>query len=295
MESPPASSQALGLLGTRLRAVREKAGLSGAELARMLGPGWWQPKISKIETGRQLPTDAEITAWAEATGAELEPLLALRAKASAQYGAWRDRVANAGGPTALQSEIGALEEACSYLAEYQPAMIPGRLQTPAYLQGMAAGDKFLAEDGISPADVSRIIAAKVRRQSILYEPGRRIVHIVGEAALRTRIGRMTVATLQAQLAHIAEMATLPGHEFGIVPFAVASPVNPGSGFGMYDHDLVIVETIAGDIRLTDPAVVTRFAYWIDQLLAAALTGERAAEFCRQIIAELEQSEGAGAS
>lgn len=260
--------------------------MSGIELARKLGAGWWQPKVSKVETGRQLPTDAEISAWAEATGSDPEPLLALRGKAAAQYGAWRDRVSNAGSPTALQSEIGALETACTFLAEYQPAMMPGRLQTPAYIQGMAAGDKFLVEDGILPEDVSRIIAAKVRRQSILYEPGRRIVHLVGEAALRTRIGRMTVDTLQAQLAHLAEMATLPGHEFGVIPFAVASPVNPGSGFGMYDHDLVVVETVAGDIRLTDPAVVARFAYWIDQLLDVALTGEDAAAFCRQIANEL---------
>lgn len=291
MDSPTSSNRALGLLGARLRAVREQAGMSGIQLARKLGTGWWQPKVSKIETGRQLPTDAEIAAWAEATGADLGPLLALRDKAAAQYGAWRDRVSDAGSPTALQSEISALETACVFLAEYQPAMIPGRLQTPAYIQGMADGDRFLAEDGILPEDVSRIIAAKVRRQSILYEPGRRIVHLVGEAALRTRIGRMTVGTLRGQLAHLAEMAILPGHEFGIVPFGVASPVNPGSGFGMYDHDLVVVETIAGDIRLTDPAVVARFAYWIDQLLDVALTGEDAAAFCVQIATELAQPDG----
>ncbi|MFF1819293.1 helix-turn-helix domain-containing protein [Kribbella sp. NPDC058245] len=291
MDSPTSSSQALGLLGARLRAVREQAGMSGIELAKKLGAGWWQPKVSKIETGRQLPTDAEISAWAEATGADLAPLLALRDKAAAQYGAWRDRVADAGSPTALQSEIGALETACVFLAEYQPAMVPGRLQTPAYIQGMADGDKFLAEHGITPEDVGRIIAAKVRRQSILYEPGRRIIHVVGEAALRTRFGRIGVGTLRAQLAHLAEMATLPGHEFGVVPFGVASPVNPGSGFGMYDRDLVVVETVAGDIRLTEPEVVAHFSYWIDELLDVALTGSDAAAFCLQIADELAQSDG----
>jgi Domain of unknown function (DUF5753) len=109
---------------------------------------------------------------------------------------------------------------------------------------------------------------------------------VGEAALRTRIGKITVETMRGQLAHLAETATLPGHEFGIVPFAVASPVAPASGFVLYDNDLAVVETLAGRLQITEPELVTRYVRWLDLLLDAAVTGAQAASLCRSIAGEL---------
>jgi hypothetical protein len=146
--------------------------------------------VSRIESGQQLPSVEEIEAWARATGADPAPLLALSGKASAEYGPWRERIAGAGGPAALQDEIGALERSCStLLAEYQPGFIPGLLQTPACMREMADGEEFLAEDGITPDELGRLIAAKVRRASILYEGGRRIVHVIGAAACALASGR----------------------------------------------------------------------------------------------------------
>jgi transcriptional regulator with XRE-family HTH domain len=275
---------AVGGLGARLRAVRESAGLSGAELARRLGTGWGQSKISKIETGRQVPSSDEVARWASETGADAERLLALHAKAFAQYGAWRERIAAAGDAAAFQDEISALEHSCTFLAEFQPAMIPGRLQTPAYMHEMSQDDEFLADDGVD--DLRHLVARKVRRQSILYEPGRRIVHVVGEAALRTRIRGVTVETLRGQLAHLAEVATLPGHELGLLPFDRAWPIAPATGFGMYDSDLVIIEALVGDIQLTDPDAVARYNKWLEQLLDASVRGGDAAEYCRQVAGEL---------
>lgn len=286
MPTPPPSSRALG---ARLRSVREEAGLSGAELAGVLGAGWRQSKVSKIETGRQLPTVSDIAVWADATGIDTEPLLALRAKAAAEYTAYKERIANAGGPVARQNEITALAESCTFLAEYQPALIPGWLQTPAYMREMAGGEESLAEDGIQPGQIGHVIAAKLRQQSILYEPGRRIVHVVGEAALRTRMGRMTISTLRGQLGQLVELAELPGHVFGVVPFSAISPFPPASGWSMYDRDLVVVESLAGSLQITEPEAVARYSRWLDQLLEVALTGADAAEFCQRVAASLGDS------
>ncbi|MBA2322939.1 MAG: helix-turn-helix transcriptional regulator [Pseudonocardiales bacterium] len=286
MPSSPSSSRALTGLAARLRAVREQAGLSGTELAEALGIGWLQPKVSKIETGRQLPTAEDIMAWARATGVDAEPLLTLRAKAAAEYVTYKDRIADAGGAVPRQHELAALAGSCTFLSEYQPALIPGRLQTPAYMRGMAEGVEFLAADGIPTDQIGHLIAARLRRQAIMYEPGREIVHVVGEAALRTRIGGMSVATLRAQLTYLAEMSELPGHTFGVVPFSVVTPFTPLSGWSMYDRDLVVIETRDGTIQLTEPAVLARYARWLDQLLAVALTGSDAAEFCHAVSASL---------
>lgn len=261
--------------------------MSGLQLARALGHGWRQPKVSRIENGLQLPTEAEVVAWAKAVRADPSPLLALRVKASAEYAAFKDHIVEAGGPVTWQDELGALESSCTtLLAEYQPALMPGLLQTPAFLRELFASEEFLEEDGVMPDSVGPIIAAKLRRQTILYEGGRQIVHIIGEAVLRTRIGKISMETMRGQLAHLAETATLPGHELGILPFSIPSPVAPASGFVLYDDDLAIVETLGGQLQITDPDAIARYKRWLEMLREAAVTGAKAADLCREVAAQL---------
>jgi hypothetical protein len=140
-------------------------------------------------------------------------------------------------------------------------------------------------DGLPPETFQHVIAAKIRRQAILYEPGREFVHVVTEAALRLRIGAISTATLRGQLIHLAELATLPRHTFGVLPFTSQCPAQP-SGFSLYDRDLVCVETTAGVLQLADPDTVARYSRWLDQLVEVALTGQDAATFCRQLAADL---------
>jgi hypothetical protein len=203
-----------------------------------------------------------------------------------EFGSHKDQIARAGSAVAHQQELTALAKSCTFLAEFQPALVPGRLQTAAFMREKSLRDPTLVGDGISPEDLEHVIAARIRRQAILYEPGREFVHIVTEAALRLRIGAMTTATLQGQLTHLAELATLPGHTFGVLPFTVPCPVEPASGFQLYDRDLVRVETIAGVLQLTDPEAVSRYSRWLDELVDVALTGPDAAAFCRQLAADL---------
>ncbi len=270
--------------------LREEAGYSGTEFATALGAGWRQSKISKIETGRQLPTPDEITAWATAAGTAAEPLIALRSKAAAEYASHKERIAGAGGAVALQDELTALARSCTFLGQFQAVLVPGRLQTPAYMREKALGNEFLGDNGIASDVLDHVIAARLRRQSILYEPGREIVHVVTEAVLRTRFGGMSTRTLRHQLERLAELATLPRHTFGVIPFSVAMPV-AAAEFALYDRDLVVIETVAGDLQLTEPDAVARYSRWLDQLLAVALVGEDAARFCREVAASLPDDGG----
>ncbi|QYN35491.1 helix-turn-helix transcriptional regulator [Pseudonocardia sp. DSM 110487] len=274
-------NHALGALGLRLRAAREASGLTGADLAARLGRGWKQPKVSKIETGRQLISLDELRAWASETGTDPAPLLALREKAAAEYSSHQDRLSQEGGAIPLQDELTALTRTCTYLAEYQPALVPGRLQTPDYIREKALGDVDFLAEGLPADQVGHLVAAKLRRQAILYEPGREFVHIVGEAALHMRFGPMTTATLRAQLLHLAQMSSLPGHTFAVVPFRVGSPVEP-FGFALYDHDLVRVETSNGVVQISDPEAVARHVRRVERLLEVASVGADAARFCREL-------------
>lgn len=279
-------STALGELGSRLRALRERTGMTGAEFAAALGGNWRQPKISKIENGRQLPTEAEVLAWAAATGSDAEPLTALRRQAASDQGTSKERAGRAGSAVADQRNLVGFAESCAFLATFSPAIVPGDLQTAAYMREKAAANPSLAADGAPPEELGRTIAEKLRQQALLYEPGREFVHVLTEAALRLRLGAMSAVTLRGQLGHLAELATLPGHTFGVLPFSRPCPVETLSGFHLYDRDLVVVETSAGVLQLGDPEVVSRYSGWLDQLVDVALTGSEAAEFCHRVAASL---------
>jgi hypothetical protein len=78
------------------------------------------------------------------------------------------------------------------------------------------------------------------------------------------------------------------------PFAVPSPVAPASGFVLYDNDLAVVETLAGRLDITDPAIIALYTRWLEQLREAAVTGNAAAELSRQTAIELTvRAPGAG--
>ncbi len=259
-------SSALERLGAQLRVVREEAGLTGTELADVLGTGWAQPKISKIENGRQLPTSAEILAWAVAAGVDAEPLAALRADAAAADGARGPR------------ELGPAD--CTHIAEFQPLLVPRLLQTAAYLRHLTAAMHPAVDGGPSTEELGHIVAAELRVQAILHEPGREFVHVVTEAALRLRVGAMTLSTLRGQLLHLAELATLPSHTFAVLPFSTACPVPPVDGFALYDREVVRLESAGSTVELTDPGTVARYTHALDRLLDVSVTGTAAAGICR---------------
>jgi transcriptional regulator with XRE-family HTH domain len=64
-------------LGDELLRLRDLAGLSGRDLAQRIGIS--QSKVSRIETGRAVPSIPEVTAWADAVGTTVEARDRLRA------------------------------------------------------------------------------------------------------------------------------------------------------------------------------------------------------------------------
>ena len=80
-------------LGTRLRALRARADLSGKELAA--AAGWDQSKVSRIERGQQVPKAPDIDTWARVCGAtdtEVRELLSLQSEARIAHATFSDRM-----------------------------------------------------------------------------------------------------------------------------------------------------------------------------------------------------------
>ncbi len=272
-------------LAARLQALRAATGYSGNRFADLLG--WQQSKVSKIETGRQLPRDSDLDAWTRTTDPNAnDELAALLAAARVEYAAWRGVARTAGGFAARQAEIGAWEATATQIAEYQPGFIPGLVQTAAYARealGLPPGP--VGAETPATDQMEWIIAARMRRQEVLYQPDRTVRVIIGEAALWAAPGQ--VDTLRGQLGKLQTVADLPAVELGIVPLH-RMPVMPLSGFRLYDGSLVVVETLGGEQQLEDHDEVTGYGEAFSILLAAADTGDAAVGRIRHVLSMLEE-------
>ncbi|MCY9782546.1 helix-turn-helix domain-containing protein [Nocardiopsis sp. EMB25] len=97
-----------GELSEALRRVRKRAGFTGERLASRVGMS--QSKISKIETGKMVPTafDVErILRVLKATPEEVEEISALARVANTQYQNWRSSLRR--GLHHKQAELATLE------------------------------------------------------------------------------------------------------------------------------------------------------------------------------------------
>lgn len=265
-------------MADRLRSMREAAGLSGAALARELGEGWTQPKVSKIETQRQLPTEDEVRAWAHATGGGVAEVLSLLDAARAERTEFKTV-----GVSAVQAEILALELQATRIGEFQPSMMSGLVQTAEYAKEALHIPSGPSAFGASEDDIQRMIATRMQRQGVLYDPTRRVQVVMLESALRVRL--CSTATLAGQLDRLLALAGLPSLELTIVPFDVPLPVFP-MGFRVYDDDLVIVESISDESRIEDADNVATYVKLFDLLRQTGVTGEEAASLIRSAIADL---------
>lgn len=266
-------------LGSRLRGLRALRFRSGSELARTLG--WQQTKVSKLERGVQLPTAAELELWVQETGAGVDALAELTnllAAARLEYRSWGDAWQTPGGIAARQDEIAELDAQATRIWEYQPAMVPGLIQTPAYAREVltvAGGPRVL---GAESDQIEERIAAQVRRQQVLYTPGKQIQMVMGEGALRTRFGER--ATMIGQLDRLISFAALASVEIGVLRFDTPSPLLPLAGFAINDGQVVWVETLTGEQRLDDSEEVAAYAAAFEAALRAAARGDDAVDLIR---------------
>jgi transcriptional regulator with XRE-family HTH domain len=150
-------------LASALHDLRTASGLSGDRLARRCGMS--QSKVSRIETGRLLPSvvDVEQVLTAlEVDDATRHELLALARVANAEYQDVRASVRR--GLHHRQREIAALEASATQVQHFLPALITGLLQIPEYMRAAMSTP-------IEPAagDVSRAIALKLERQAVLHD------------------------------------------------------------------------------------------------------------------------------
>ncbi|HEY7592871.1 MAG TPA: helix-turn-helix transcriptional regulator [Actinophytocola sp.] len=266
-------------LGKRLRELRRTAGLSGRALAEALN--WPPSKVSKLENGRQSPTDRDIRAWAKATGGdhEAEPLLAALHTLEVQNIEWQRQLR--GGLRAHQNELAALDRATRLFRAFECTYVPGLLQTAEYARA-----RFAQSVGVLKVrgDVDEAVQARLHRQEILYRRDKRFHFVLAEPALRYRLCAPEV--MLGQLDRLISLSALPNVKFGIIGFRAAYAVAPAHGFWLLDEERVMVETYSAELNLAGPQEIELYRSVFDSMAAAASYGRQAREIIKRVIDDI---------
>ncbi len=262
-------------LGVRLRALRAEAGLTGAVLAQRAQVG--QPTVSKVENGRMVPSldvlDRLTRALGldEATALEVRDLLAA-VEAATDSGGPEDGTASTG--VAVDDEV----RSARLVRSFQCVVLPAMLQSAEYARHV-----FESAPGATPESVGRAVAARVERQSVLYEPGRESVFVLTEAVLRTWPG--TPALMLAQLDRLLAVESLSTVRLGVVPWRRPVPVLPRHGFTLCDRRAVVVETFGAERVSVDSVEVASYEETFGRFERAAVFGGEVRELLLRVMQE----------
>ncbi|MDJ0385363.1 helix-turn-helix transcriptional regulator [Streptomyces sp. G-G2] len=262
-------------LGAELRRLRLASGLTSMQVAEQLLIS--QPKISHLENGRRVikPRDVrDLCALYGVTDPQVVDSLMRAAGESDRQGWW---VAFGEVPYAVY--IG-LETAASSIRSYEPLVIPGLLQTPAYAAGVIAETIPQA----TPEQIATRLEVRLRRQQRIHHPARalRLWVVLDESALRRVVA--SPAIMRDQLEHLNYLSTQPhitvqvlphgagAHpgilgQFSILHFADA----PGSG-------TVYLERFTSDLYLEKRSDVERYSVMYERLQAQALNPDSTRRF-----------------
>lgn len=264
-----------GGLAERLYGMRKAAGLTGDRMAEDLR--WPRSKISKIENGRQMPTAEDIRAWAaECCHPEAaDDLLDLLADVQAVHRRWRAQLRR--GHAAVQENLDRRTREAKRVRSAQVLIMPGLIQTTGYARSILAQ--------IAPAygtrDLEEAVAARMRRQDVLYDADKRFEFVITEAALR-----MLVVPAQVMLGQLDRLLSmgLSNVTLGIIPMGVELDMAPVHGFLMLD-DAAIVETYDEESEVGEEESAA-YGRIFDRLMAEALIGDEARRLVTAAATEL---------
>jgi transcriptional regulator with XRE-family HTH domain len=248
--------------------MRRDSGLSAIQLARAND---WQPsKVSKIEHGKQTPSEADLRAWCQHCGAlqEFPDLIAAARAIETQFAEWR-RILRAGTKRRQQSSAVAYQKARLFRI-YEPAVIPGLLQTLDYATAVLS---TVIDFMRIPDDAGQGAQERIERQTVLTHGDRWCHFIIGEQALYTNVGGSEVMT--SQLEHLLAVLELPRVRLGIIPRGSAYRVPLHNPFWILDDTLVQFETYTAELSLIRPDEITIYARAFERLAALATYGTEA--------------------
>lgn len=272
-------------LGTRLRNLRELAGLRNEDLAEALGIS--PATVSRMESGERVITLPEISTWVQRTGAPAsvrDELTALAQSAQTQVRPWRSRFHD--GTDQTQQDIAKIEASARTILYFDHAVICGLLQVRDY----AARVFELADVGTG--DIPGKVEGRMRRQSVLVDQSKQFTILMTEAALRWRPGSVDLQV--QQLNQIAGLMRLENVSIGILSLRGQARVLLPEGFQVYTdrvddiETLVLVELVPDELALSKPDDVALYVREFDRLRSAAVFGDEARALLDRIAEDMRR-------
>ncbi|MFF5992945.1 MULTISPECIES: helix-turn-helix domain-containing protein [Prauserella] len=263
-------------LADTLRGLRERAGFrTGKDFAAHIG--WLPSKVSRIENGRTLPSDADVAAWAVAVGGGDLAQIELRDEVREirlERGRWKRQLRH-GHADLQRSTAKAVHDARS-IVMVEFFLVPGLVQTAEYARAVF---ELAAEMHQTPRDSDDAVRERIRRQDVLYDPDKRVEILVAEAALRYPI--CPPVAMRAQLDRLGNLAGLAHVRLGVLPLDTVLPTVTMHGYTILD-DTVTIEVNHTDVVATDPEDVALYRGITDRLWEAAAEGDDARELLSRV-------------
>ncbi len=228
-------------------------------------------KVYRIERGEQLPTVPNVKVWLDACNVDdtdRDRISELAETAHGETRPWGDLLA---GATHLQGVARQREAGAGLVRNFQPTIVPALLQTPEY-----AARVIPLADHTGATDHEGAVAARLQRQTALYEQGHTFQFLLVESALRWSVDLGVVGP--AQLDRIVSLAQLDSVEVAVVP-AGRDVVAPWHNFVIWepagDDPFVTTELFHGEQRMTDAATVELYLELWGRMWSSAVTGDDA--------------------
>jgi hypothetical protein len=179
-----------------------------------------------------------------------------------------------------------LEDDARSISTYQSLLVPGLLQTEAYLRAHFRGTHPHA----NAEDIESRVGARIQRQALLDRDNPpKLWAIMDEAAIRRLVGGREVMRNQAR--HLRDMAARPNVTVQVVPFDAGAHAGMEGTFvvlefaGSADPSIVYTETAAGGLFLEENAELERYTLMFEHLRAAALSPDATVALLGTLIAE----------
>jgi len=254
-------------LGTRLRRLREEAGISREDAAAAIRAS--APKISRIELGR-IPVKARdladlLALYRITDEAEREGMRALSRDGSLPgwWQAYGDAV-----PARMKHYLG-LEQAARLIRSYDIQFISGLLQTPDYARAIVS-----LSASSSGERAERQVAVRMRRREILFRADPpHLWAVIDEATLRRPIGG--AAVMRAQIGHLLEISQLRHVNIQVLPFRAGGHAAGGGPVillrfaGDQLPDVVYLEQLTSAVYPSKPAELAYYWDMLNQLATQA--------------------------
>lgn len=278
MLEPESGKQGRKHLAAALRELRKAAGLSGERLG--VRAAMSQSKISRIESGKIVPTVVDVERILKALEVPLEvaqELLSLARAANVDYTSWRSyaRV----GLWRRQAELKALAESSTAVRHFLTVIPSGLLQMRAYARAVLTP----VVEGRPARDVDHVVQARLDRQEVLNDETKRFYFLLTEQSIRLKLASNSV--MIEQLQRMIELVERPNIELTVLPIQVLLDDLPLNSFVIYDDRLVMIELFSGGVALRDPQEISYHLNLFEYFNNRALAGGEAQQFIEDVADE----------